>query len=44
MRGKICNQKWGASLNYHLMLDSSVTGTEGAVKLIEEFIRLRQSE
>ena len=34
------SQKWGRSENYDLMIDTSKIGVEGAVKIIEEYIKL----
>ncbi|MBO5373980.1 MAG: cytidylate kinase-like family protein [Clostridia bacterium] len=34
------SQKWGKSENYDLMIDTTKIGTEGAAKIIEEYINL----
>lgn len=34
------SQKWGRSENYDLMIDTTKIGTEGAAKIIEEYIKL----
>ena len=34
------SQKWGKTENYDLMIDTTKIGVEGAVKLIEEYIKL----
>lgn len=34
------SQKWGKSENYDLMIDTTKVGTEGAAKIIEEYINL----
>lgn len=36
--------KWGKSDNYNLMIDTSALGTEGAAKIIGEYIKLMQSK
>ena len=33
------HQKWGQASNYHLTIDSGLIGTDGAVEVIEKFIR-----
>lgn len=35
-------EKWGNSTNYHLCLNSSVLGIEGAIHIIESFIKERE--
>lgn len=37
------DNKWGAASNYHLTINSSVVGIEGAVKLITDFVELKES-
>lgn len=37
------DKKWGAAANYHLTINSSMVGIDGAVKLISDFIELRES-
>ncbi|MBQ2809421.1 MAG: cytidylate kinase-like family protein [Clostridia bacterium] len=34
------SQKWGKTENYDIMIDTTKIGVEGAVKLIEEYIKL----
>lgn len=36
--------KWGKSENYNLMIDTSTLGTEGAAKIIGEYIKLMQNK
>ena len=36
--------KWGKSENYNLMIDTGAVGTEGAAKIIGEYIKLLQSK
>ncbi|RZS92921.1 cytidylate kinase-like family protein [Cuneatibacter caecimuris] len=36
------NKKWGDAKSYHLCVNSSITGYEGAVDLILEFIRIKE--
>lgn len=36
--------KWGKSDNYNLMIDTGAVGTEGAAKIIGEYIKLLQSK
>ena len=33
------HQKWGQASNYHLTIDSGIIGTDGAVEVIEKFVR-----
>ena len=37
------DQKWGASTNYDLCLNTSRTGIDGAVKLMKEYIAIREA-
>ena len=36
--------KWGKSENYNLLIDTSAVGTQGAAKIIGEYIKLLQSK
>ncbi|MBO5312859.1 MAG: cytidylate kinase-like family protein [Clostridia bacterium] len=36
--------KWGKSENYNLMIDTGAVGTEGAAKIIGEYIKLLQNK
>lgn len=36
------SRTWGAANNYHLTLDSSIVGIDNCVKLIEEFIKMKE--
>ena len=36
--------KWGKSDNYNIMIDTSKIGTDGAVKIIGEYIKILQNE
>lgn len=38
------NQIWGEAKNYHLSIDTSKVGIEGAVELIKEYIKLEDRE
>ena len=38
--GYYTSKKWGRSENYDLMIDTTKIGTEGAAKIIEEYIKL----
>ena len=38
------DNKWGAAANYHLTLNSSLVGIEGAGKLISQFVELKESK
>lgn len=38
------NQKWGDAKNYHLSIDTSKVGIEGAIELIKEYIKLENNE
>lgn len=37
------DMKWGEAKNYDLCINSSKTGIEGAVRLMEEYIRIKES-
>lgn len=36
------SKKWGDATSYHLCIDSSVCGIDGAVEIIKDFIELKQ--
>lgn len=36
------SKKWGDAASYHLCVDSSVCGIDGAVEIIEHFVELKQ--
>ncbi len=38
------DNKWGAASNYHLTLNSSEVGIEGAVRLIAQYIELKEQK
>ena len=37
------NKKWGAAENYHLCINSGVIGMDNAVKLILDFVQMKES-
>lgn len=42
--GYYTSKKWGRSENYDLMIDTTKIGTEGAAKIIEEYVKLMNTE
>ena len=42
--GYYTSKKWGRSENYDLMIDTAKIGTEGAAKIIEEYVKLMNTE
>ena len=42
--GYYTSKKWGRSENYDLMIDTTKIGTEGAAKIIEEYVKLVNTE
>ncbi|MBQ9704195.1 MAG: cytidylate kinase-like family protein [Clostridia bacterium] len=42
--GYYTSKKWGRSENYDLMIDTTKIGVEGAAKLIEEYVKLMNTE
>ena len=42
--GYYTSKKWGRSENYDLMIDTTKIGVEGAAKIIEEYVKLMNTE
>ena len=42
--GYYTSRKWGRSENYDIMIDTTKIGTEGAARIIEEYVKLLQSK
>lgn len=42
--GYYTSKKWGRSENYDLMIDTTKIGVEGAAKIIEEYVKLMDTE
>ena len=42
--GYYTSQKWGRSENYDLMIDTTKIGVSGAAKIIEEYVKLMNTE
>lgn len=42
--GYYTSRKWGRSENYDIMIDTTKIGTEGAARIIEEYVKLLQNK